>query len=80
MDTANILKGICIGMVLTFLLTLTFGKLVPGTITIERSSDSEWERSDKNYPDTTTVDTVYHEYMGKKDTLYRTTHYLRVTL
>jgi len=45
-----------------------------GYFTIEKTSDSEWQVSQTNYPDTTIRDTVLIDGM----VLYPTTHYLRV--
>ena len=73
-----------INTTIIFALVLTIGALacclqekynpLPKSFTIEKTSDSEWQVSQTNYPDTTIRDTVLMDSM----VLYPTTHYLRV--
>lgn len=49
-------------------------------ITIESSSDSEWIRSEKDYPDTVITNVKVLEHEGKIDTVYPTIVYKRIEL
>lgn len=48
----------------------------PKNITLQKSSDSEWEVSPVSMPDTTITDTIFIS----GDTVYPTAHYLNVKI
>lgn len=71
----------------TYLLVFLIGLLIgfniaklnkPKYLVIQKSSDSSWELSDKDFRDTVTIDTIY--FNNLMDTVYRTIEYKRIAL
>lgn len=69
---SSVIMGCLCGIFVTVCITLNQGY----HITIQKSSDSDWELSDKNYNDTTITKVV----IIKADTLYPSIQYKRIKL
>jgi hypothetical protein len=73
------MKGLLIGMLFGTTFTTIIAEYQKNNYTLYKSTDMpHWERSDKDYGDTTVVDTLY--FNNKRDTVYRTVQYIRVKL
>jgi len=74
LKTNSYMVGLIVGAI-SF--AVMYGIMMPKYITIEKSSDNEWIKSDKNYNDTTITEI---KILNKKDTVYPTTIYKRIKL